>query len=403
MNDLTFRAANEDDLDRILEIHLVAYPDSRGVPDRRRAFRHNAFGALEDVVVAVQRGDIVAHACLYPMETWFGGRPVPTGGIASVGVAPEARRQGVARALLDHLHRASDARGDALTMLYAFRHGFYASLGYGPTTSRRRLALDPGSIPEAWSAAARGVVRRARGEDKAGLAAVHARVAAARSGWLTRSAASWERRLSRERRLFLVADGPDGALAGYVAFELAQEEAHAATTALVEEIVAADDATRRLLLGALGQMGDQVETIELEVAANDPLELALVDPDRRRHGDAVVEHVLGAIVAGPMVRVEDVARAIEARGYAADGAFDVAVTDEIAVSVEVSGGRATVGSARSAAQAIRTTRAGLASLLYGGLGVRDAVQLGLAEADARTVERADAILALPPPAPIDPF
>ena len=43
------------------------------------------------------------------------------------------------------------------------------------------------------------------------------------------------------------------------------------------------------------------------------------------------------------------------------------------------------------------------SLLYGGLRPSDAVRLGLADADARTLARADAILAMPPPSPVDPF
>jgi predicted acetyltransferase len=108
-----------------------------------------------------------------------------------------------------------------------------------------------------------------------------------------------------------------------------------------------------------------------------------------------------------------VPRAIEARGYAADGAFDVVVhagegeanggAEEIAVSVRVAGGRAEVSAARGASAALRTTRAALASLLYGGLRPTDAVRLGLADADARTLARADAIFAMPPLLPIDPF
>src|SRR6185295_4980883 len=140
--------------------HLAAYPDVRGVEERRRGFLSCPFGSLETCVVAERGGEIVAHAFLFPFEAFFGGRAVKTGGIASVAVAPEARGQGVGAALLGRLHRASDVRGDALTLLYAFKTGFYARLGYAQGASRKRLEIDPRSIP--WQ----GTVRAARGEDR---------------------------------------------------------------------------------------------------------------------------------------------------------------------------------------------------------------------------------------------
>jgi predicted acetyltransferase len=193
-----------------------------------------------------------------------------------------------------------------------------------------------------------------------------------------------------------------------------QEEPHAAISLEVSEVVADDDTTRLALLGSLAAMRDQVADITLEVDAADPLELALIDSDGRRHGTHAVEHDLGTIVGGPMVRIEDIPRAVEARGYAADGTFDVVVHagaernatsggDEIAISVRVDGGRAEVSAARGASGALRMTRATLASLLYGGLRPSDAVRLGLADADARTLVRADAIFAMPPLSPLDAF
>jgi predicted acetyltransferase len=171
--------------------------------------------------------------------------------------------------------------------------------------------------------------------------------------------------------------------------------------------------TRLALIGSLAALRDQVAEIELEVDAADQLELALIDSDGRRFGTGLVEHDLGMLVGGPMVRIEDVPRAIEARGYSADGSFDIVVHaaegeangagDEIAVSVAVEGGRAEVSSARGAKASLRTSRGVLASMLYGGLRASDAVRLGLADADARTLARADSILAMAPLAPVDPF
>lgn len=413
---LHIRAARKDDLDRLLAIHFAAYPDGRSVEERRRNFGANALGTMDDLVVVEREGSVVGHAFLFPLEAWFGGRAVRLGGIASVAIAPEARSQGVGTALMGALHRASDVRGDALTMLYAFRQRFYARLGYGASLSRRRLELDPASIPRAWSTLAKARVRGVGRNEGEAVRASYEEVARDRTGWLTRPPALWDRHFARERRHFLVVDGPEkGTLAGFVAFEIAQAEPHAETRLFVDELVARDDETRLALLGALGAMRGQVDAIEIELAADDPLEIALLDPDGRRNGEEAVEHALGAVVGGPMVRIEDIPRSIEARGYPGGAhaeSFDVVVqssdptkgaADEIAISVQVEGHRARVASARAAASAVRTTRAGLAAVLYGGVPLGAAVRLGLADADPRTVARVEPVLALPPPAPIDSF
>jgi predicted acetyltransferase len=231
---------------------------------------------------------------------------------------------------------------------------------------------------------------------------VHERAALAASGWLARSPALWERRFLRERRQHLVLDGEGGELAGYVAFQVGQEQAHAETSLDVDELVATSDEARRALWGALGAMRDQVVAIAVEVDAADAIELALLDADGRRSGTEDVEHELGTIVGGPMVRIDDPTRAIEARGYAADGGFDVVLDDEMALAVTVEDGRAVVSAARGGT-AIRTSRRGLASLLYGGARLADAVRIGLASADPRVVARVDPVLALPPLLPLDPF
>src|SRR5204863_4265521 len=98
--DLGFRCAAKEDLDRLLEVHLAAYPDARSAEERRRSFVANAFGPLESLVVVERAGEIVGHAFHHAFEAFFGGRAVKLGGIASVAVAPEARGQGIGAALL---------------------------------------------------------------------------------------------------------------------------------------------------------------------------------------------------------------------------------------------------------------------------------------------------------------
>lgn len=412
---MKFRRATPDDLERLVDIHLVAYPDARSVEARERNFTHNAFGGFDSLFVVEESRLVVGHAFLFPFKASFGGVAIKVGGIASVGVAPEARGRGVATALVEHLHEVADRRGDVVTMLYAFRQGFYARLGYATTSSRKRLAFDTRSVPASWRALGRQRVRGVGpGDDKA-LRFLHARAAERASGWLVRPKRYWEKLLARERRITLVCERRAGqqkgrgTLAGYVAFSMAQELVHGETVIEVDEIVAEDAETRRALWGALAAMRDQATEVVAELAEDDPLERALIDPDGRRFGSEGVEHALGTVVGGPMVRIEDVPRALEARGYRADGVFDILVrasrrdpADTIAVGVRVSGGRAEVGPARGA-NVLRTSRRGAAAVLFGGLAVADAVALGLAEADPLTIARVDEIVRLPPLTPIDAF
>lgn len=406
---LAFRTAKRSDIERLVAIHAAAYPDPRSMAARARNFETNGRGSLSDLVVATSEGAIVAHAFLFRLRGWFGGREVAVGGVASVAVAPEVRGRGVATAMMRELHRRSHARGDAITMLYPFRQGFYARAGYAPTPSRKRLQLTPTSIPRAWSEAALGRVTRVKGHDKRALAVLHAKVSEQRTGWFRRTPAVWEHRWCREELQHLVLAAPrsrgTSAVEGYVAFVIQQAELHAETRVVVEDLVASTDEGRRLLLGALGTLRDQVSNIELEIPEDDPLDLALVDADGARHGNERVEHSLGVVVGGPMVRLdEDVARAVEARGYRGDGELVVELTDDSRrLHLRVVRGRAKVETTKATAARMRTTRAGLASVLYGGLPASQAAAIGLVEAPAAVLATADRLFAMPKLWVIDPF
>lgn len=415
---MKFRKAVRSDLDRLTGIHLVAYPDDRSVEARERNFTQNPFGSLDDLVVVEDGGSIVGHAFLFRFRAVFGERWVKVGGIASVGVAAEARGRGVATALMSHLHARSDRRGDAITMLYAFRQGFYGRLGYGATSSRKRLVFSPRSVPEAWLGLGRGRLRAMRGRDREECARLHTAAAEKASGRIERSTRFWERLVANERRTFLVLEEKGGRghsrLRGYVGFVLLQDDVHAKTRLLVDDLVAEDAETRRAIFGALGAMRDQIAEIVVEVAENDPIERVLVDPDGHRHGTRHVEHELGVLVGGPMVRIEDVPRALVARGYRGGRAglemraFDVVVREPgerdvvLAASVRVRDGRAEVGPARGG-PALETTRGGLGAIFYGGLAASDAVALGIAEASERLASQLDAVVAIPPLSAVDSF
>jgi predicted acetyltransferase len=336
---LTFRTATESDLDRLVEIHTSAFPDPRGHSERRRNFIANPLGPLDALWVAVDHGEIVAHAFLFSLRKWLAGAAVDVAAIASVGVAPEARGRGVAASLLQHLHAKGDAQKASVTMLYAFRQGFYARHGYAPVTPSRLLRIHPASIPSAWREERGIALRGARKGDRVAIVDAYTRAARLSHGWLARPEALWDRAFADERRVWtLAARGKK--VVGYAAWSLVQSQAHAETRMRVHDVATDDDQARRALFGAIGAQRDQVTEIEVEVDARDPLDRALLDADRARFGTQTIEHAIGEVSAGPMVRLVDVARAISARRYPTDGSIDVVVDDRPALRVTVAKGRA---------------------------------------------------------------
>jgi predicted acetyltransferase len=398
-----FRRARDSDLDRLVEIHTSAYPDPRGHDARRRNFLASTWGHLDDLWVAEPAdggGDLAAHAFLFGMSIGFGGVAVRASGVASVGVAPEARGTGVAGALLEHLHGVARERGDAVCVLHAFRQGFYARHGYAPVTPFRRLSFHPRAVPPSWRSA---VVRAARGDDLDGIVACYGRALLRGTGMIERERRAWEARAANERRTCLVVPR-DGGIAGYVTWSLAQAEAHAETTLHVKDLVADDGETRRALLGAVGAQRDQVAEVTLDVAEGDPIDRALVDMDRGRFGTDEVEHAIGEVVAGPMVRIVDVGVAAAARGYARDGelAFAVGASPPRRLVVRAGRGELAPPGGQDPDVGFRD-EAALAAVLYGAMAASAAAALGSATGDEAALARADLLLALAPYFALDAF
>jgi hypothetical protein len=103
-----------------------------------------------------------------------------------------------------------------------------------------------------------------------------------------------------------------------------------------------------------------------------------------------------------MLRVTDPARALAARGWAADGAAVLAI-DGVALELTARDGRATVVPSSAEPDARLDARA-FAAVAFGGLRASRAARLGWLEArDDRALARVDALLAMPPFFSPDPF
>ena len=174
---------------------------ARATSTRSAISRTDSLGGLEARRVVEKDGYLVGFGALYALEVWIGGRKVPVGGIASIAVAPEARRQGVARALLSAMDAEMESSGAALSLLYPFEEGFYARLGYAVTSpllalrvsSRKLLSMQALGNPSLTAVAADGTQAMALYED----------VARRTSGRIVRSEIRWLDRFSRENRYWM--------------------------------------------------------------------------------------------------------------------------------------------------------------------------------------------------------
>ncbi len=412
MDAFLFRSAREEDLERLVEIHTCAYPAAGGYERRKRGFTSNRFGGgLGDVRVIEQNGRVVSHALLYRLEIWLGGRRVPVGGIGSLAVAPEARRNRVAHLLLDALHAEIVEQYAPLSLLYPFRERFYADLGYANVTPlvTMRVASDAVAAAAALMTSATGDTAFScaplDGQRLVEARALYDEVGPLASGRVVRGEARWLSLFAQEDRYWIGVISSGGALEGYVGFSYDAPSMHARQTLVVHELTARSDAANLALLAALGRQRDQVDDIELTIPLGDPLAFAFRDAPGSRRGTPALEHPLGTVSAGPMVRVGDVRRALALRGYQRDGELTLRCTDDPqagCLRLSVRGGAAEVGETNEKPN-VELSRSTLASILAAGMLPSEAAQLGLLRAEVAALRAADDLFAGPRFQCLDPF
>lgn len=329
-----------------------------------------------------------------PQGQFFGGRSVPSLGIAGVAVATEARGAGVATALMNEVVHEARANGFALSALYPATVQLYARSGYARAGARHEISVAPTVV----RTGARGPLERVDDpENDAELRALYARFAALRNGFLDRGPYVWGR-VFRPRKaatdVFKLM-GPDGAV-GYLAVGHGQGDE--GTKVTVRDFVVFDRDGAARALEALSAYGSVAEEIHWYGAAPDLLTAAL--PERRheiRTGDYW------------MLRVCDVEQALSMRGYSPllDLTLDLEVFDDVIAEnagrfvVRVRDGHATVE--RGGAGALRLDVRALASLYSGFHDATTLVALGLAEGAEGELDKADALFAGRAPAMADYF
>ena len=306
---LRYRPARRTDVDLLAELGQQAYR-VHSLEKRREFYTDHPRFTLKDVRVGELDGRIVASLVLYPLTAMVRGQRLGFAGIGSVAVSPEFRRRGIAEALMRAALRDLRQRGDAFSMLYAWRGSYYRKFGYGVAELVHQLAMAPANLP--YSDEARRV-RRLMLPDRPAVAALYDRVAAQGHFALVRKPEWWARRLWTYPGDWVVYEGRRrGQIEGYLHYEVDTSNGPFRLAMTLTEFVAATPEAHRGLVGYLSSLSDQVNEIH-HAAPSDNLWLSvLTTAQNLRPGAEIgVYSDTGGVANGAMLRITDVKAALE--------------------------------------------------------------------------------------------
>ncbi len=331
--------------------------------------------------VATVDGRIVGGCGVYALGQIWRGRAVPLGGVAGVGVAPEARGAGAARALMIDVLRWLREGGTPVAGLYPASWHVYRSVGYEHAGERVQYQAPLASLSrfhqELDVVAIDPLDPSARAAMGARYRPTHGNLARTDAMW-GRLTQSW----SGTRYAWLIGD------AGYVVLQHAGEPLRWDLD--VVDLAAPDVAHARTLLALLGGHRSLAQRVRWWGSPADALVGALPEPVA-----TISEYQRW------MLRIVDVPGALVARGWppGARGELHLRVDDTILPEnagdwiVDVADGQAEVR--RGGTGAIRVSERGFGPLYSGYQSPRALAAAGLLEGP--DLDRAEELFAAPLP------
>jgi predicted acetyltransferase len=90
-----------------------------------------AFHETPAVIMILQEGEhVIGHLCAYQRQVMIAGEPTTIGMIGGVAIAPDHRRKGLGRTLLQRAHVYFRQRSIPFSILFACEPRVYVSSGY---------------------------------------------------------------------------------------------------------------------------------------------------------------------------------------------------------------------------------------------------------------------------------
>ncbi len=249
-------------------------------------------------------GRPVGAASYHDMRQWWAGRELPMAGVASVKIAPQARGQGLGRALMTEQLRQIADRGYPLSALYPATMPIYRSLGWELAGGRYHVVIPSRSLrslvpPDAaitGDVPAIPALRPVAPRDAAGVISVLGRVhqAAGDCGPTTRDLASVQDWLAHGDEYRYIGDD------AFISYEWQPDN----EGLYARWAVAGSAGSQRALWSLLAGHSSTADTVEVRTSPDSPVWWLLRERDAR-----LVKRSMW------MLRVIDAKAAIEGRGF----------------------------------------------------------------------------------------
>ena len=349
----------------------------------------------ENLRVLSHDRDVAGGLWLIPMGQFFGGRSVPTAGIAGVGVRPDHRGHGVANDLMSRTMNELHDQRMPLSGLYPATQALYRQSGFEQAGHRMEINLRLESIRIRERAA---TMRRLEESDRPRVEALYRQVAQSRNGYLERVEYLWDRvfrPMGEATRGYGVFEGDE--LEGYLYLKHRDKVDGFYHLSLTDFIFSTPRAGRRLLsfLAGHSSMAGEVRWFG---GPNDPVFYLLTE-----------QRFKMLFRFYWMVRIAHVEAALSARGFppGMDAELHLEVADDVIQGnngkfvLNVSDG---VGQTKKGGRGdLRIDVRALAALYTGFLSAEALKTVGRIEGGDEVLRQASAIFAGPTPAMADMF
>jgi len=291
--------------------HDQPMPDgwASGSPGRR------AFGVFDPA------GHLVAKAVDREQGHWFGGRVVPTSGVAGVATAAELRGRGLGRLVLTRLLREARERGAVISTLFDTTAAPYRALGWEEVGALVYYTV-PGRVLAEIRPDAEITLRPATEADLPAAGEIYREVARAGTAMMERSGPAFEAtpaQLLADYDGFTVAVDQTGTIVGYARWNRGPGY-DASGKLIVDDLIGLTPQATRTLLAMLGGWASVAPTVLIRLGAADPIWSLLA------RGDAKSESTQPW-----MLRVIDAPGAVAARGWPRhlNAEVDLELTDDV--------------------------------------------------------------------------
>lgn len=151
----TIRLLQEEDFEDYITQSLDAYPIMIGpvTLENRRLWKENLIkqqseGGTLHYYGCYREGKMVGGARYHDFEMNLHGKMVKVGGIGNVFVNLFAKKEHVAKNLLQHFHKYYRDQDAVLSTLYPFRPDFYNQMGYGFGRKFNQYRIKPVDFPK---------------------------------------------------------------------------------------------------------------------------------------------------------------------------------------------------------------------------------------------------------------